>query len=86
MKHSIPLALVATLALALPVTAQVATESADPATESPAAGAPDSDTSGIAFPVMLGGQLEDEVQAIETQLAAIQQQLKSLRSRLRTTD
>jgi hypothetical protein len=57
LKHSVSLALAATLALALPVTAQEATESADPAAGSPAPGASATDTSGIAFPVMLGGQL-----------------------------
>lgn len=61
MKHSLSLALAATLALALPVTAQEATQSADPAAESAApvapSGPPALDTSGIAFPVMLGGQL-----------------------------
>ena len=61
MKHSFTLALAATLALALPATAQDATESTAPATESPApvaeSATPVADTSGIAFPVMLGGQL-----------------------------
>jgi hypothetical protein len=53
-RHAVPtrgrsliVALAATLALALPAAAQDATESAAPATE----------TAGIAFPVMLGGQL-----------------------------
>ena len=61
MKHSITLALAATIALAVPVTAQEATESVDPAAESPAvaaeSAAPASDDPGIAFPVMLGGEL-----------------------------
>jgi len=61
LKHSFTLALAATLALALPATAQDATESTAPATESPApvaeSATPVADTSGIAFPVMLGGQL-----------------------------
>ncbi len=47
MKHSITLALAATLALSLPAMAQEAAENAAPAAEK----------SGIAFPVMLGGQL-----------------------------
>ena len=61
MKHSLSLALATTLALALPVTAQEVTESADPAAESAApvtpVASPAPDASGIAFPVMLGGQL-----------------------------
>lgn len=53
MKHSITLALAAMLTLALPTMAQDATQS--PATaESPAVATADS---GVAFPVMLGGQV-----------------------------
>ena len=54
MKHSITLALAATLTLALPTMAQDATQSPATGAESPAAATQDS---GIAFPVMLGGQV-----------------------------
>jgi len=54
LKHSITLALAATLTLALPTMAQDATQSPATGAESPAAATQDS---GIAFPVMLGGQV-----------------------------
>jgi hypothetical protein len=52
--RSIAIAAAATLALSLPVAAQEAAESAEPAAES---AEPAAESAGIAFPVMLGGQL-----------------------------